>query len=1097
MDLDTVPRMIRESWRRELDRMSSRGQEITPQMEEDLLKAILAGDTERVRALVEAAPTRSSGPASIRTSVAKMDRTQATTDPRVPDKTLSVVLADGIEEALKDIDKGATVRIPRPTRKPPPPDENPNARLIAGNPPVKVAPPVPAAPPLSRLTPSPASVPSLPPGPTVASAAPLPERNRPAPPVKESTGPLRTRVGRVAAGGVQPPGQVPPPLDSVEVPVINRPPGLPRKAPPPVAPPNDDAVSTQDNLMVSGGRLGEEDEELWKTLFDFDPGLEGGIDASPPSFVTSKSVPLDKVHVPAAHPPEDDENDLPEPTLRAFGTASLSPGPRYTVQAELAHGAMGRVIALQDHDLGREPVLKTLTGGQLVSGARLDQFIAEVKLTAQLEHPNIVPVYDIGVLPDGSVYYSMRRAPGVSLSSLLNAARDGDLGARKRLTVSRCLQIVVQLCRGMDYAHQRGVVHRDLKPENVDVSELGDVLIMDWGLAKTITPPDEPEGTGSRPGPAALKNPRQFHTAVGTVKGTPAYMAPEQALGKVDQVDARSDIYSVGAIFYELLTFDPPFTSRNVREILGLMIAETPVGPRKRAPERGIPPRVEEICMRCLAKDPEDRYPTFRQLARDVEDFLESGRLMIRAETLFSEARRLLEQSEGTGHRVEELRRQVRHAREERLLLPEDGSQRARVWALEEKLEQLEKEQIRSQAAAEAALMGALGCSPDHEQAKSLLDTLYQHLLVQQRATPDLRLELILEARRSRAQFRRGEVGTTMGLLSLTPSPGSADVHIYRYEEQNRILVEVEVPRDDLGAPSRMALPEGSYVARLSHSQHEPLIYPFFSERGEHWSGYVQLPRRGQVGPDLCLVPAGPARLGGDEDNRWERIDWLPSYAIGKDPVTVGEYLVFLQDLTSRNEDVQHLVPRLVGHGPLALLGDDGRWVPHIGGILGESWKLRGVEPQELPVVGVSASQAEAYCVWRSQVTRSIHRLPTESEWEKAARGADGRLYPWGNRFDPGFCHLAVTPGVEQGLYQVGHWETDVSPLGVRGMAGGTRDWCAGKVGTILRPVRGGSWMDHPHQARCNRGQLAHPEEARPDVGFRLVREIGEGTRRS
>ncbi|MBM3830780.1 MAG: serine/threonine protein kinase, partial [Verrucomicrobia bacterium] len=248
----------------------------------------------------------------------------------------------------------------------------------------------------------------------------------------------------------------------------------------------------------------------------------------------------------------------------------------YTLQKVVATGGMGAVLMAQDNNLARTVALKVMLNSAEANDEAVFSFVAEAQITGQLEHPNIVPLHDIGVAADGTIYYTMKLIEGRTLRDILKDIRDGNADTIKRYPIGKLLTVFQKVCDGIAYAHSRGVIHRDLKPDNVMVGAYGEVLILDWGLAKVLpefgqAATEEPGGEFSRPLPGAADT-DWMATMTGQVKGTPNYMAPEQAEGRVD-IDTRSDIYALGGILYFILTMRPPVTGTSLDEILKRVIS--------------------------------------------------------------------------------------------------------------------------------------------------------------------------------------------------------------------------------------------------------------------------------------------------------------------------------------------------------------------------------------------------------------------------------------------------------------------------------------------------------------------------------------------
>ena len=272
---------------------------------------------------------------------------------------------------------------------------------------------------------------------------------------------------------------------------------------------------------------------------------------------------------------------------------TADPPSRYELGDEIARGGMGRVIAATDRLLGRRVALKTVRLPVVELERRLAR---EMRITARLQHPAIVPIYDAGTLPSGEPFYAMRRIGGRTLDREI--ARAKTLAERIAL-----LPAVIIVADAMAYAHGEGVVHRDLKPQNIVIERFGETIVIDWGLAKDLrsTEPDLAAPVGSAEGSVSLD---------GSVVGTPGYMAPEQLDGGA--VDERSDVYGIGAVLYHVLTGVPPRASAGSR-------AGSIVPIEQRQPD--VPADLAAIVTRALAADPATRYPSAGELVADLRRF--------------------------------------------------------------------------------------------------------------------------------------------------------------------------------------------------------------------------------------------------------------------------------------------------------------------------------------------------------------------------------------------------------------------------------------------------------------------------------------------
>ena len=296
---------------------------------------------------------------------------------------------------------------------------------------------------------------------------------------------------------------------------------------------------------------------------------------------------------------------------------------RFRILRPYAKGGLGEIYVALDEELHREVALKEIQERHANQPASRARFLLEAEVTGSLEHPGIVPVYGLGVYPDGRPFYAMRFIQGDSLEEAISrfhaaATTRRDPGERS-LQLRQLLGRFIDVCDAMEYAHSRGVLHRDLKPGNIMLGKYGETLIVDWGLAKVVGREETPDGqeeTRLEPVSASGTAP----TAAGQVLGTPQYMSPEQAEGRLDQLGPASDVYSLGATLYSLLTGRAPCETAD----LGLMLRSVARGdfPQPRQINRSVPPALEAICLKAMALRPSNRYHSPRALASDIEHWL-------------------------------------------------------------------------------------------------------------------------------------------------------------------------------------------------------------------------------------------------------------------------------------------------------------------------------------------------------------------------------------------------------------------------------------------------------------------------------------------
>ena len=316
---------------------------------------------------------------------------------------------------------------------------------------------------------------------------------------------------------------------------------------------------------------------------------------------------------------------------------STSAGLRFRVLRPHAKGGLGEVFVAEDGELHREVALKQIKQQYADDPTSRSRFMLEAEITGGLEHPGIVPVYGLGTYSDGRPFYAMRFIKGDSLKDAIERFHAGGRArfaqsAKQRGTVPlatdayssidfrKLLGRFVDVCNAIEYAHSRGVLHRDLKPGNIMLGKYGETLVVDWGLAKALGATELTEGASEAPvRPASGGN--SAGTQMGSAIGTPRFMSPEQAEGRLDVVGARSDVYSLGATLYCLLTGEPPLANEDdTEEVLRRVTRGEIPSPRTLRPQ--IPKPLEAICMEAMAAKPGERYASPRALADDIEHWL-------------------------------------------------------------------------------------------------------------------------------------------------------------------------------------------------------------------------------------------------------------------------------------------------------------------------------------------------------------------------------------------------------------------------------------------------------------------------------------------
>lgn len=291
---------------------------------------------------------------------------------------------------------------------------------------------------------------------------------------------------------------------------------------------------------------------------------------------------------------------------------------RYAIGSQVARGGMGAILDARQSAMDRRVAMKVmLEAGEPADVAR---FVDEARITGQLEHPNIVPVHELGVDEQGQLFYTMKFVRGITLKKVVELLRDGVEATAEKYPLAVLLTTFQKSCDAIAFAHSKGVIHRDIKPENLMLGDFGEVLVMDWGLAKVLASKDPSGRLKPRPQIESARgsDPDFGSTMSGTIMGTPAYMAPEQARGEVETMDRRADIYSLGAILFEILHLRQPVSGRDAWDI----VEKVKQGAIDwTSPKKPLPDSLVAVCRKALALDPAARYASVEELQADISAY--------------------------------------------------------------------------------------------------------------------------------------------------------------------------------------------------------------------------------------------------------------------------------------------------------------------------------------------------------------------------------------------------------------------------------------------------------------------------------------------
>lgn len=808
---------------------------------------------------------------------------------------------------------------------------------------------------------------------------------------------------------------------------------------------------------------------------------------------TKRSLPTLSRSKPA--PLEEEPSPVEE-----FTKVLLDITDRFEVFEEIAHGAMGRIDAGWDRHLGRPVAIKTLRSDRAKDVVKM-RFLEEAQVTGQLQHPSIITVYELGRL-NGEVAFVMRRVEGMSLKQLIQRLKRGDEELVNEYSLSHKVQTFYKLCQAVAFAHSRGVIHRDIKPSNVMIGDFGDVVLLDWGLCKII-------GQEVR---SSRSSAERWQTVHGQIIGTPAYMSPEQALGMVDQISPATDVYGLGALLYHFLTYSPPFTGKSNREVVRKVLQAELISPTERAPDARIPEEVERICLKCLERDADLRYSSAAELAEDVRQFLDGWVNMMNPTPDQAHYQPLVPinqqraQIEEHLFYFQEIQEDLASSQDIWLTLQEsaqlhtDDVSRREGWDARMRIinYQAESEGLIAKLCEQLVhyqltrrhldLTGQLSAEDStHDDITEMLCTLlasrYENAVIEGDERAQAQLGQWLQA----FDPIQGElISNHVGALYIHVRPINAEIQLWQCVNEGGKLKPVRSKPLKSSPLLLEKVPAGQYVLSAAlPSTSEPQqrvkvdnairVYPGVTTRLS-----VTLFHHETAPPNFAHIPSGTFRSGPPNDTFSPACELaLSDFFICKTPVTCGEYLEFLNSLAEgAHERAMSHQPRRGGDGAPLWSSQRGYWMLPDGG---------GWNP-DAPVVGVSLDDAHAFCAWKARLLQREIRLPTEAEWEKAARGMDGRTFPWGEIWDPRFVagpevwdHYLPPP--------VGMISSDSSCFGVQDLVGGVREWTTSmSLGTGHGVIRGGSFLTDEHGGRpLWRKSLLPPNRVASDLGFRLA----------
>lgn len=799
-------------------------------------------------------------------------------------------------------------------------------------------------------------------------------------------------------------------------------------------------------------------------------------------------------------------------------------------------GGMGTVFSAKDSLFYRNVALKILRSELRNKSKSVKSFIREARITAQIDHPNIVPVYNLGIFNEMGAYFSMKKIEGITLADILKKLEQNDAEFENEYTLRRRLEIFINICNGIAFAHSKGVVHCDLKPGNIMVGNYGEVFVMDWGMA--IYRPDMDKSNSYNKIKLGEKDePLEENVSSETVNGTPAFMAPEQIFGKIEQIDEQTDVYALGVILYTILTctqspFPPKLSSD---EIFNKALAGDFLSPRKRSPKRQISHELEIVCLKAMSPYKHERYPDVMSLMQDIRNILDMHPVEVYNSPLLNF---------------------VKYCRRHPMIptalvgalitlgifysyfsFSNMMNSRALKQILELSLEESvpltarynsEVKNYHEQMARSEGYGRFFGEHKDFEMknisAKLELNCnqIFDSLLKLNEVTDNkkylplitralnLYIQYSLQSRNSlnikklqeidsgilytaykeiikkNSSLRRKlqAISVAIGELEFKSANPELEIFISRQIDQDWDGVSDNV---QLNNNAELLLKVGSFSTHLKSGEYSLLIadnknrnvtIPLVIEAGEKVSIDFEFPEKI---PENCVyIHKGNYFSNISHHYSLGRQLYTDSFFLLDREVTIDEYKEFwmsVKDETLRNKyNPDILFARQNSYAIEKLFTPDNKIIaPYTG---------------DMPVSGISIAGAEAYCRYISKKTGMVCRLPFFSELEKASRGTGRRLFVWGNRFYPEYALLADNPLIAR--YPFGAppktFAHDYSLYGVYDLTGNVRELVQLKNSSDAFAVYGGSYRNTANYAKC--GTISRLGDNHSDIGMRYVIEI-------
>ncbi|MBQ9788358.1 MAG: protein kinase [Lentisphaeria bacterium] len=797
----------------------------------------------------------------------------------------------------------------------------------------------------------------------------------------------------------------------------------------------------------------------------------------------------------------------------------------FTNLSVLGFGGMGTVFKAKDTLFYRNLALKVMRSDLKNDTKSIDSFIREARITAQIDHPNIIPVYNLGVFEGTGAYFSMKKVDGEDLEYVLKRLEKGDQNYIKKYPLHRRLEIFLNICNGMLFAHSKGIIHRDLKPANIMIGNYGEVFIMDWGMAIYI----EKNDSSNKKEKIDLREKEDLPNK-NSIAGTPLFMSPEQIAGCEIEYGEASDVYALGNILYCLLccVATPHNPKLETKELFSIILNGEIVLPHKRSKHLKISRELEAICMKALAVERVYRYKNVAELMNDIKNYLNlqvvgvynspiirffkfcrrhpliPSTLLValltmgvffsyfyikdaielkalkqvltqnlhEAETLLAKQMQLIQRSSRHNAQTDIDYIKLEMLNQNTALLNETRL----ASTIQTLLDTLNKISL---------LSGKLDIGQEKEQILRLIIS-YTFNNIQDDAAllkilhiSSIELTEEFEKMISKTPQLKEQLellNNNQGKIILnSPHPLTLSCTIYNQENHNDSTKSEDIY---IETPSELKLEAGTYVFSYKNSTMDTISVPLKVEAGK--ISTYNLLSADNIPSNMIYIPGGEyhSRILSQADIGHKR--YIDDFFICKSEVTFGEYLEFWNS-------IEDPAKRDLFRGNMIL--EDSKNGLKVTPLWDDSGSLIYPLISQMPIFGISPQAAEAYCEYMSKKLNKKCRLPYFGEIEKAARGVDKRIYIWGDKFMINHALLNSTSNKKDYPYGApsNSYPDDTSVYGVKELAGNLRELI--KIsGTDYYGIYGGSYLTDHTYAKCS--TVSRFNGGINDVGFRYIIEM-------